>query len=81
MNIRTPLPLIIPLLLLTNQASFANTDDSEWQELLKNVQLKEHIDNAQNSAINQKTENLHKNNNLTSNETDNILTKFAQKKR
>ncbi|MBS9779154.1 MAG: BamA/TamA family outer membrane protein [Moraxellaceae bacterium] len=83
MNIRTPLPLVIVLLLLTNQASFANTDDdSEWQELLANVQLAEHIDNKQNLSTNQPIENSNptKNETLTINKTDSILSKFAQKK-
>ncbi len=90
MNIRLPLPLIIALLLLANQASFANTDDNEWQQLLASVQLKNHIDNYQllddkkNSPSATPTETIitsNKNNDtLTNNETNHILNKFAQKK-
>ncbi len=93
MNISSsPLPLIIALLLLPNQTSFANTDDNEWQQLLTSVRLKNHIDNNQFIDTNDKNKNLaieqpikdtttNKNNEtLTAYETDTILNKFAQKK-
>ncbi len=78
--------LMIALLSLSSQASFANADDSEWQQLLASVQLKNHIDDNPvinkniNSSIVTPIENPNTNKKLTDHETDTILSKFAQKK-
>ncbi len=86
----TPLPLIITLLLLSNQTSFANMknmEENEWQELVAGVQLKNHIDdnpvidtNNKNTPIEKPITDINSNQNKKPSKIDNILSKFAQKK-